>query len=1094
MGLDYALPPASFEYSGQKIRGTAQIAESGLATCLDLVLLFCSAIEQAGLNPLLVFTKGHAIAGVWLKPEGFTTTVVDDVTALRKRIKLQELVLFETTVITQRPSPSFSYAVQLGAQQISEEKEKSFELAVDIRRARLQRIKPLASAEVPIVTGDIVEPSLTFELPIEDSPDLPNDEVIFELDPAKLDPKDRLARWQRKLLDLSLRNNLLNFKGGKKALKLEAPNPGALEDLLADGQALKLLSRPDLMNGADPRNQAIYEDREHEDLRRGHALDALKRHEVFVDAPRGELDTLLVELYRKARLSQQEGGANTLFLAIGFLSWTQEDRAGQRYRAPLILLPVTLNRRSVRSGFTLTLHDDEPRFNPTLIEMLRQDFKLDLGVADGELPTDDAGLDVASIWKTVSHAIRDIKGWEVAEDVVLAMFSFSKYLMWKDLMERTDQLRENAVIRHLIDTPRESYPSGVPFPNPKSLDNEFAPEQTFCPLPVDSSQLSAIMAAVKGKDFVLIGPPGTGKSQTIANIIAQCLAESKRVLFVSEKIAALDVVYRRLREVGLGEFCLELHSSKARKTDVLAQLQQSWEAQGDIDPEAWRTEAQRLKKLRDQLNVYVERLHRRHPNGMTIFKAIGRVIDGSDVPILKLFWSSVNAHNSAAMETMREMVGRLEVNANAVGQRALTNSPLMPIGHSDWSPKWQQSLIEAAHSALSSAHAIKQSYDRFIQVAGFPRTPLNHKARRSISTLAKILPYAAGRDLRFVLRADAKMVVEGLLEGSTLLKKHRELSGGLSPLWPDTIASGCQRGMDLLKRRQEILSSLGQPWALDNIEQLKKGLAILEEIGELKQQFSVKYSEEIEKLEVHQIQREWAKAEKVIWPVSWFGKRKVRKVFNAFVVGEGEPEIGKDVGLFARIRALRTEISALAISPEAECVWAGLQTRPEFVQCALNLQNALSSAKNRQDYEEIDFEFVANGRCGEGLKNELTKLQLLKTLEAELKSLESYGPSTSGLWAGLATQTDQLEAALSFQEALRNVRESGVLPGSHRAVARGDCGAVLSKDYKILCQRADIEKQISEYEYLKDITAGLWNGLKTRINAPENANNFRTRL
>ena len=152
------------------------------------------------------------------------------------------------------------------------------------------------------------------------------------------------------------------------------------------------------------------------------------------------------------------------------------------------------------------------------------------------------------------------------------MFSFAKYLMWKDLTERTDQLRENAVVRHLIDTPRESYPSGVAFPSPKRLDLEFGPEQTFCPLPADSSQLSAVMAAVRGKDFVLIGPPGTGKSQTISNLIAQCLAEGKRVLFVSEKIAALDVVYRRLREVGLGEFCLELHSSKARKLDVLAQL------------------------------------------------------------------------------------------------------------------------------------------------------------------------------------------------------------------------------------------------------------------------------------------------------------------------------------------------------------------------------------------------------------------------------------------------------------------------------------------------------------------------------------------
>src|SRR4051794_26056730 len=144
------------------------------------------------------------------------------------------------------------------------------------------------------------------------------------------------------------------------------------------------------------------------------------------------------------------------------------------------------------------------------------------------------------------------------------------------------------------------------------------------------------MAGAKGKDFVLVGPPGTGKSQTIANLIAQCLAERKTVLFVSEKIAALDVVYRRLREVELGEFCLELHSSKARKLDVLDQLRRSWDAKGEVDADIWRREAQRLKAVRDQLNLFVAHLHRRHRNGLTAHAAIGRVVAGRGRPALGL--------------------------------------------------------------------------------------------------------------------------------------------------------------------------------------------------------------------------------------------------------------------------------------------------------------------------------------------------------------------------------------------------------------------------------------------------------------------------
>jgi len=1091
MGLDYALPPASFEHTGQKVRGPAQIAEFGLATCFDLALLFCSAIEQAGMNPLLVFTKGHAFAGLWLKPEEFSSTVVDDVTALRKRVKLKELVLFETTFVTQRPPPSFSYAAQSGAQRISEEKEESFELAIDIRRARLQRIKPLASAESPASTVPVEMPRED-ELPIEDAPDLPDDEATPQLDPATLNPKDRLARWQRKLLDLSLRNNLLNFKGGKKSLKLEAPKPGDLEDILSEGQSLKLLPRPDLMEGADPRNQAIYEGREHEDLRREHALDALQRREVFVGVSPGELEARLVDIYRTARNTLQEGGANTLFLAIGFLTWTRDDKTGQRYRAPLILVPVTLNRRSVRSGFTLALHDDEPRFNPTLIEMLRQDFKLNLGIAAGELPRDDAGLDVTAIWKSVSHAIKDIKGWDVTEDVALAMFSFAKYLMWKDLTERTDQLRENAVVRHLIDTPRESYPSGVAFPNPKWLDREFAPEQTFCPLPADSSQLSAVMAGARGKDFVLIGPPGTGKSQTIANLIAQCLAERKRVLFVSEKIAALDVVYRRLREVGLGEFCLELHSNKARKLDVLAQLQNAWEASGDVDPEAWRAEAARLKRLRDELNAYTERLHFRHGNGMTLFDAIGRVVGGKEVPVLALSWGAANAHGLPAMDALREVADRLEVNAHAIGWEVLLTNPLADIAHSDWSPSFQQAVVDAARSVTPAAQAVAQACERFTQAIKLPPVTLNQQARRVFAVLAHILPNAAGHDWRFVLRTDVQAISDRLKLGTVLLAQHQELSMALSTPWSEAVVAAAEQGLQLLRQRREIFVHLTQPWHADVTDELRKGLGLLNEIQQATQQLSVQYSEEVEQLNMNQILRQWAKAEKRMWPMSWFGKRKIRKQIDALVVGEVEPNVGKDIRLHVKIRTLRSEVSDIEIGPPTHGIWTGLKTRPEFAHCALNFQQALDAARHEKAWEDVGFDPIADGRCGDSLAKALAQLRTLKALDAELKTLEFLTPATSGLWAGINTRTERLEAALCFINALRNVRESGTLTGDHEMVARGDCGLALTEDIQRLRQRAELERQLVDYDDLREVTAGLWDGLKTRTEEIGLALKFQT--
>jgi very-short-patch-repair endonuclease len=1093
MGLDYALPPASFEHSGQKVRSPAQIGELGLATCLDLALLFCAAIEQAGLNPLMVFTKGHAFAGVWLKAEQFSTTVVDDVTALRKRVKLKELLLFETTLVTQRPTPSFSYASQHAAQQIAQENDEAFELAVDIRRARLQRIKPLASAERLVATPVVDQPQFV-EPTFDVGSDLPEDDSHAEPDAATLNPKDRLARWQRKLLDLSLRNNLLNFKSGKKALKLEAPDASALEDLLADGQALKLLARPDLMDGADPRNQAIYESREHEDLRREHALDALKRREIFIGVAQDELEPRLVDLYRTARTTLQEGGANTLYVALGFLSWTREDKAGSKYRAPLILVPVTLLRKSARSGFTLTLHDDEPRFNPTLIEMLRQDFKLDLGVADGELPRDDAGLDVRAVWKAVSKAVKDIKGWEVSEDVVLSMFSFAKYLMWKDLTERTEQLRENAVVKHLIDTPRDSYPQGVSFPNPKHLDRDFSPEKTFCPLPADSSQLSAVMAAVRGKDFVLIGPPGTGKSQTISNLIAQCLAEGKRVLFVSEKIAALDVVYRRLREVKLGDFCLELHSNKARKLDVLAQLQNAWDAQGDVDPETWRAQAQHLKRLRDDLNGYVERLHFRHGNGMSIFEAIGRVVDGEDVPALGLRWGNANAHGTPEMAVMREVVDRLAVNAAAVGHGALLNNPLAAVAHSEWSPTWQQGLVDSARDVLPAVHALQAAHERFAGAIGLPPTPLTRRVRGAVADLAKALPLAAGRDWRFVLRADARSVCERLQAGVGLLNTHRDINAQLAADWPQPVVSACRQGLLLLARRRAAHADLGQPWPADLVAELQKGLALIDEVGALTNQLSVPYGEQVDQLNVAQLQRDWAKADKAIWPMSWLAKRKLRAALESTVTGEGEPDVARDLRLLVRVRALRSEIHALELGPATEGVWAGLKTRPEFAGAALRFQQVLLAARQDQSWADESLDAVATGRCGDKLAKELAKVRSLKGLDTDIAALDHLGSATAGLWTALTTVDQHLEAALTFNAAREAVRIAGSLVGDHQHAANGDCGAAMAADWQRLRQRTAVEQQLAGFDELRAVTAGLWNGLGTQQNEVDKALKFQASM
>jgi Superfamily I DNA and RNA helicases and helicase subunits len=979
-GIDYALPPASFEHAGQKVRGAAQILEVRLATCLDTTLLFCACLEQCGLNPVVVFTQSHAFAGVWLKAEEFTTAVVDDVSALRKRVQLKEMALFETTLVTHRPLPAFSSAVERGTQQIMVE-DDSFELVVDIRRARMQRIKPLSSGDA--VASVATVPEVELEPQFEAAPDLPEEDIITP-EEIPTTPQGRLDRWQRKLLDLSLRNSLLNFHATKRVVPLDAPDPGRLEDLIAQGKRIRLLPRPDMMEGTDSRNETLYKERYNEDARRAHALDALTREQVLVGLSQAELEARLVELYRQARANLQEGGANTLFLAFGFLVWKRTKAEERGYKAPLILLPVTLERKSIRSGFSLLLHEDEPRFNPTLLEMLRQDFKLNLPFGDAELPKDGHGLDITGIWRQVANSIKDIPGWEVKEEVALATFSFAKFLMWKDLVDRTDQLKKNPVVRHLIDTPREPFPSTMGFVDPHTLDRELEPDQIFCPLPADSSQLSAVMTAARGKDFVLIGPPGTGKSQTIANLIAQCLAERKTVLFVSEKIAALDVVYRRLRGVGLGDFCLELHSNKARKLDVLEQLRQAWDAKGAVDAEEWRREARRLKALRDELNTYVERLHRKHRNGLTAFAAIGRILGGENIPRLGLSWPSAESHDADGYRDLCDLADRMDVSAQAVG--AITDTPLAVIAHSEWSPHWRDTLIQAAQAVPVAAESLKTTASEFLRLTGLPDPGLAQRSREGLKVLAELLPRAAGRDWRFMLKPDANSIAVSLRGGLDLLARHRVLMEQLSIPWPADVASAVRKGIDLLKHHREITSQL-----------------------------SVPYADGVKTLDVERLKADWDRAER-----SWFlpkvlGQKKVTKALAAFVPAGRKPDVSTDLERLVALRHTEAELGSLEVLiARTGKPW----TTTAEMEAALRFQSALEAARDSQPWTEEGLSAIADGHCGADMKDNLLRMRDLRALEGEINALTDLGSRTAGLWAGLRTNVAEVEAALSFHSSL----------------------------------------------------------------------------
>ena len=616
----------------------------------------------------------------------------------------------------------------------------------------MQRIRPLALAEA-------VEPPAPaagedkLDHPLEVAPQLPGFDVS-ETGPGPASVEGRLDRWQRKLLDLTTRNRLLSLKHGAATIRLVCPAPADLEDRLAEGTSFRVVGMPGL-EGAAGRDAALHQQRTGEDIDEAYARDAMERGEVLSPLPPEKLDAALVELYRKSRLDMAEGGANTLFLAVGFLTWRKSETDIRIHRAPLVLLPVRLERRSARSGVRLSHHEDEPRFNLTLLQMLRQDFDLDIPELAGSLPADESGVDVPKVWNLVRRAVRDIAGFEVVEDVVLGSFSFAKYLMWKDLIDRTEALKANRVVRHLLETPRDPYHCDGEPPRPEALDGEVGPGDLFTPLPADSSQLAAVVGSGRGCDFVLDGPPGTGKSQTIANMIAHNLALGRKVLFVAEKRAALEVVHRRLVAQGLGPFCLELHSNKASKQEVLRQLDTSWSTVEAAPGELWDRRATELKTSRDGLNRLVASLHRRHENGLSLYEAVGRVVrDGADAAI-PLDWDNEPEQGEARMEARREAVRRLEFHRPALVER----ESLETVGRTEWSNAWQAEIVSAAVAMGPIASAMDNEASRFARAIGV-ELGRDAKGLAAAADLAGALRRAAGSDLAFAFAPDAGKAIE----------------------------------------------------------------------------------------------------------------------------------------------------------------------------------------------------------------------------------------------------------------------------------------------------------------------------------------------
>jgi len=647
----YCSAPASFGNCGQRLRLCDTVVSEKLGNCIDLSLLFASCVEAVGIHPLLVMVKGHAFAGAWLIEDTFPDSVNDDPSLLTKRLAdgINEIVLVECTCMNSGQHIPFEKASQMASERLRNEGE--FELFIDIKRSRYGGIRP-----IPLLVNSISEFSVnesisnrTTEQPL----DISTPQLEINIQSTEV-TKQRI--WERKLLDLSLRNNLLNIRITKKTMQLISANLNLLEDALADGAEFQVLPKPS--DWDNPlRSSGIYQTLNASDPLSDLIKQELSQKRIRTYLKDDELEPALTQLYRSSRLSIEENGANTLYLTIGLLKWYETAQSERARFAPIILLPIEIIRKSAQKGYVIRSRDEEPTLNITLLEMLRQDFNINIGGLD-PLPKDDSGIDVKLILNTIRKAIMSQCRWDVEEQSMLGSFSFSKFIMWNDIHSNATQLCQNKIVSSLMDGKIEWEVDNT-LHEVNNLD-DFHPTDLALPISADSSQMEAIHASAKGKSFILHGPPGTGKSQTITNIIANALYNGKRVLFVAEKMAALSVVQKRLADIGLAPFCLELHSNKAQKSSVLEQLKIATEVSKKASSEEYQAEAEQIFQVRRELNDYVNLLHQKYHFGFSLFDSFTGYSQYKDFPSL---WNSISLIETLSVEKLnqwKEIVGELK--------------------------------------------------------------------------------------------------------------------------------------------------------------------------------------------------------------------------------------------------------------------------------------------------------------------------------------------------------------------------------------------------------------------------------------------------
>lgn len=613
-----ALSP-SFETNGQRLRLIDQIQELKFGNCIDISLAIAGILEAMSLHPIIITIPGHAFVGCWLEEQTFEMPIVTHKNELTSRIAkgIQEIVVFEATSICLANTSSFKESVQQAEALLRGTLE--FTAAIDVKLSRILGVKPMNMDWLL----DTEQQAISFENNKEsniDSLTIKIDKTI-DLDTLTSSQITKQQIWERKLLDFSMRNNFLNLRLTNNTIQLVNISLNPLINNLLSGKTYTI-SNTKAIAIAVPNRTMIDSLHESEQVFE-YAAHEGKQHRLLSAYNDADMLHVLTHIQRNNQLALEESGANTLYLTLGTLRWIDPKNPESFKQAPIILIPVEIKRNSIISKFSIKFRDEDIQLNTTLIEFLLQEFQLNLSNLKNYLEDEEEEWSAQVIFNTIRKAIIQHKDWVVEELIFLSNFNFKTQVIWKDIHENMGQLVSHPIINGLVNLQFTSDRSLERHTNAQAHNYELL--EHISPITADSSQMEAIIAANEGKSFVLHGPPGTGKSQTITNIIANFLYHNKTVLFVASKKAALDVVHNRLVNIGLEHFTLELHSNKAKKSDVLQHFGKTLEQLKIQKDDSFQKQVQQYQQQRFQLDNILAALHKQQSCGMSIYELVNKL-------------------------------------------------------------------------------------------------------------------------------------------------------------------------------------------------------------------------------------------------------------------------------------------------------------------------------------------------------------------------------------------------------------------------------------------------------------------------------------